>query len=109
MNPPFSVTHFSFGNPVWVGIVQQRSTNGILSAYGEPSIFSTRGVSLREFLLRETRVDRSYWIQSSICFTTRNMTTTCVPNLFCPRNRQTSEVAVRRALGLYFQKKLIEI
>ena len=29
--------------------------------------------------------------------------------LFCPRSRTTSEIDVRRALGLYIQRKLLEI
>ena len=29
--------------------------------------------------------------------TTQKMTITCVPSFFCPRNRTTSEVVVRRA------------
>ena len=33
-------------------------------------------------------------------FTTPNTTTTCVPSFFCSRSRSTSEVVVRRALGL---------
>ena len=40
---------------------------------------------------------------------TQNTTTTCVPSFFCPTGRSTSEVVVRRALGLYFQQQLLEI
>ena len=35
--------------------------------------------------------------------TAQNTTTTCVPSFFCPWRRTTSEVVVRRALGLHFQ------
>ena len=41
-------------------------------------------------------------------FTTQN-TTTCVPSFFCSGSRKTSEVVVRRVLGLYVQQKLLEI
>ena len=43
-------------------------------------------------------------------FTTQTTTTTtCVPSFFCPRSRTTSEVVVRRAFGLHFQQKLVEV
>ena len=46
---------------------------------------------------------------NSVQLTTENTTTTCVPSLFCPRSRTTSEVVVRRAFGLYVQQQLLEI
>ena len=52
----------------------------------------------------------SIYIYIYICiYNMKYTTTTCVPSLFCPRSRTTSEVVVRRALGLYFQQKLLEI
>ena len=50
---------------------------------------------------------RSYTF--GLIIATQNATTTCVPSLFRPRSRNTSEVVVRRALGLYFQQGLLEI
>ena len=38
---------------------------------------------------------------------TQSTTTTCVPSFFRPRSRTTSEVTYCRALGLYFQQKLL--
>ena len=44
-------------------------------------------------------------VKGLLClFTTQNTTTTRVPSSFSPRSRATSKVAVRRALGLYFQQ-----